>query len=165
MSLRPNSRIETATKTRRAGVWRGRPAAGTVILLLSGDPSMYDLIAENSPPPWTVERTENPDSGCELALSRNLGLVVVDDEVLAPEEREWFLGQINRLAPRPPIIYVASKHTPEVEKIARTQGAIYYTSKPLETERVGWVLLNFLRHLSERDSRQAGRHPSQVPHA
>ncbi len=164
MPLRPNSRIETAPKTGRPGVsWRGQPAAGTVILLLSRDPSMYDLIAKNCPPPWTVEKTENPDSGCEIALSRNLGLVVVDDEVLAPEEREWFLSQINRLAPRPPIIYVASKHSADVEKVARTQGAIFYSSKPLETERVGWVLLNFLRHLSERENRQAPRHLNSTP--
>ena len=53
----------------------------------------------------------------------------------------------------------------DVEKVARTQGAIFYSSKPLETERVGWVLLNFLRHLSERENRQAPRHVSSTSRA
>lgn len=124
-----------------------------IVLVLSRDPSLRLLVARSCEPPWSTQTRESLDSGRELGLGRNVGLIVLDDELLPAQEGQWFLTQINRLATGAPIIYVASEHSPEVEKSARSHGAVYYTSKPIETHRLRQVLQTWLKHLRDRDAR------------
>jgi hypothetical protein len=70
-------------------------------------------------------------------------LLVVDDYVLAEHERGWFLDRARRIAPDAFIVYVASRHSPDVERKARARGVAYYTSRPLDEERFELLLLSW----------------------
>ncbi len=116
------------------------------ILVLSNDASLRQLISDICPSSWQVESRPEPGPGRDLVLERNVRMVVVDDEVVSVAERGWFFNQINRLAPRAAKIYIASQHSAEVEKTARAHGALYYTSKPIDTGRLSRMVQAWLKH-------------------
>jgi DNA-binding NtrC family response regulator len=94
-----------------------------------------------------IEARFDARSAREALAASNVRLVVVDDGALVESERGWFLDQARRRAPNAFVIYVASNHAPEVERRARTHGVLYYTSRPLETERLGRLLTGLSRSL------------------
>ena len=61
---------------------------------------------------------------------------MVDDEHLLLSDRGWLLDKLQNWMPRALIVYIASQHAPNVEKLARWRGAGYYLSKPVDTERL-----------------------------
>ena len=67
-------------------------------------------------------------------------LVVVDDSVLAPPDRGWFLEQVRHLAPEARVVYVASHHDEEMERNVRAHGVLHYTSPPIDEDRLERVL-------------------------
>jgi len=75
-------------------------------------------------------------------------MVVIDDEVVSAPERGWLCNQVNKLAPEAAMIYIASQHSAEVEKTARAHGALYYTSKPLDSGRLSKLLQAWLKRPS-----------------
>ena len=128
------------------------------VLVLGRDPVLRRLVACSCDSPWSVEIRESLDSIWELADGRNFNLVVLDDELLAGSEREMLLNRVRRVTNRAPLLYVASIHDPEVERAARCNGAVCYTSKPLDPVKLGEMLRAWLSHLLNRE-REALSHP------
>lgn len=118
------------------------------ILVLTRDVSLRQLISDVCPSPWAVESQSEPGPSRDLTLERNVRMVVIDDEVVSAPERGWLCNQINKLAPGAAMIYIASQHSAEVEKTARAHGALYYTSKPLDSGRLSKLLQAWLKHPS-----------------
>ena len=127
------------------------------VLVLGRDPVLRALVASNCDLPWSVEMRENLDSIWELADGRNFDLVVVDDELLPAKERELLLNRVRQLTNPAPLLYVASSHDAEVERVARCNGAVCYVSKPLEPVMLGWMLQAWLSHLRNRERRDLSR--------
>lgn len=109
-------------------------------LVLSRDGSLLELVLQACGPPWVVE----PCLGCRAASQflseRTIRLVVVDDEALAESERGWFIDHIHRRSPDALVVYLASRHSPELERAIRAHGVLHYTAKPVETDRLTQVL-------------------------
>ena len=118
------------------------------ILVLTRDASLRQLISDVCPSPWAVESQTEPGPSRDLTLERNVRMVVIDDEVVSAPERGWLCNQINKLAPGAAMIYIASQHSAEVEKTARAHGALYYTSKPLDSGLLSKLLQAWLKHPS-----------------
>lgn len=118
------------------------------ILVLTRDASLRQLISDVCPSPWAVESQSEPGPSRDLTLERNVRMVVIDDEVVSAPERGWLCNQINKLAPEAAMIYIASQHSAEVEKTARAHGALYYTSKPLDSGRLSKLLQAWLKRPS-----------------
>jgi DNA-binding response OmpR family regulator len=124
-----------------------------VVLVVSRDASLRDVVTSSSEPPWSVETRDSLESGLQFAEHENVRLIVLDDELIPSGERGRCLARINRLPSEPPMLYVAANHSVEVERSARTIKALYYTSKPVETHRLRQVLQTWMRHLQERSNR------------
>ena len=72
-------------------------------------------------------------------------VVVLDDEKLVEADRGWLLNKIQNWMPQAFIIYVASQHSADVERLARSRGAGYYLSKPIDIERLTHVIAGLQR--------------------
>jgi DNA-binding response OmpR family regulator len=121
------------------------------VLVLGRDPQLRTLVACNCDSPWSIEMRESLDSIWELADGSNFDLVVIDDELLPAKERELLLNRVRRVTNRAPLLYVASSHDAQVERAARCNGAVCYTSKPLDPVSLGAMLKAWLSHLLSRD--------------
>ena len=115
------------------------------VLVLGRDPVLRRLVACSCDWPWSVEMRESLDSIWQLADGRTLfDLVVVDDELLPANQREMLLNRVRRVTNGAPLLYVASSHDAEAERTARCNGAVCYTSKPLEPVKLGEMLKAWL---------------------
>jgi DNA-binding NtrC family response regulator len=110
------------------------------ILALSGDPSLVELLLKTCNRPWKVNVTDDFTSYLNLVPDGECRVVVVDDEKLGESDRGWLLQRIQNWMPQAFIVYVASQHTADVERLARSRGAGYYLSKPLDIERLTHLL-------------------------
>ena len=122
-------------------------------LVLSHDGSLLELVLQACGPAWVVEPCFGCRAASQLLSGRTVRLAVVDDEALAESERSWFIDHVHRRSPDALIVYLASHHSPELERAIRTHGVLYYTAKPVETERLNQVL----RGIAERE---ASRQPA-----
>jgi len=121
--------------------WREPPPT---LLLLSDDDALVKLVREVIGPPWRIDHHENVDRS-DLFRQPNVRLVLVDDGVIKEAERGWLLGQIRQRASGVPLMYVADSHDLENERRARSSGAHYYTSKPVDEHQFVLVLRSFLK--------------------
>jgi DNA-binding response OmpR family regulator len=62
--------------------------------------------------------------------------VILDDQAVVENERGWLLAQIRKHFSGISLLYVAANQSDGNEKRARTNGAHYYSSKPLSLEPV-----------------------------
>jgi DNA-binding NtrC family response regulator len=121
------------------------------ILALSDDRGLIELLLDTCSRPWRVKVTNDVNSYLRnsylnLESDGDCRVVVVDDEKLMEADRGWLLNKIQNWMPQAFVVYVASNHSEVVEKLARSRGAGYYLSKPLDTER----LTNLLDGLQRR---------------
>ena len=117
-----------------------------ILLLLSDDAALADLVLRIAQPPWQLVR-QGGDS-CQshkLFTVANVRLVLLDDQAVEENERNWLLTQIRRHFPAAALIYVAGRQSDGNEKRARTNGAHYYVSKPIAPDRFSHVLQSFLQ--------------------
>ena len=110
------------------------------ILALSDDRGLVELLLKNCGRPWKVKVTDDFSSYLKLVAEGDYRVVVVDDEKVLDADRGWLLHKIQNWMPQAFIVYIASQHTPDVERMARSRGAGYYLSKPLDTERLTHLL-------------------------
>jgi DNA-binding NtrC family response regulator len=110
------------------------------ILALSDDPGLVELLLKTCNRPWKVKVTDDLTAYLHLVPDGDCRVVVVDDQKLAEVDRGWLLNRIQNWIPQAFIIYIASDHGPEVERTARSRGAGYYLSKPLDSERLTHLL-------------------------
>jgi DNA-binding NtrC family response regulator len=115
------------------------------ILILSSDGSLFQLVQRGVPESRHIELC-NDTSFAHWRLSNgNIRLVVIDDQTVMPNDRCWLLNQIRHRDPDTFVIYIAAKHSAEREKQARTNGANYYMSKPVDAGRFTQVLRAFVQ--------------------
>jgi DNA-binding NtrC family response regulator len=115
------------------------------ILALSDDRSLIELLLKTCDRPWKVKVTDDFTSYLNLVPDGECRVVVVDDEKLVEADRGWLLNRIQNWIPQAFIVYIAARHSPEVERLARSRGAGYYLSKPLDSERLTHLLSGLQR--------------------
>jgi len=120
-------------------------APAPTLLLLSADQALADFVASAVQPPWTFAHQPAAYTGPAVFARPNVQLVVLDDEAIERSERGSLLTRIRRYLPTTPLLYIAATHNEANERQARTNGAHYYTSKPISLEHFGYVLQSFLR--------------------
>jgi DNA-binding NarL/FixJ family response regulator len=111
-----------------------------VALVFSRDRALIDRVVAASRPPWVVEVFDDGRSAPRRLIDPAVRLAIVDDEALDASERGWLVDQIRKRAPHAGIVYVAARHEPELERAIRGSGVFYYTSRPIEEDRVHRVL-------------------------
>ncbi len=123
---------------------RAKPRAPTV-LLLSDDESLAKLVHEIVKLPWKVVHHRTAQHlNREVFYQPNVRLVIFDDQGFEETDHGWMLAQIRKRFSGVSLLYVASIQSDANEKRARTNGAHYYSSKPLSLTRFGDVLQSFL---------------------
>ena len=114
-----------------------------IVLVFTADESLIEIVSHGLRPVWMVDQCLDPIHAHARLTKPGIGIVVVDDAAIDETTRGWLLDQARRLAPRALIAYVASSHSPEVERSARSHGIQYYIAKPVDPERVKTVLRSF----------------------
>lgn len=120
------------------------------VLLLSDDQALANLVRGVVKQPWQLVR-----HGTDKFLSRevsaqpNVRLVIFDDQAVGENDRGWMLAQIRKHFSGTSLLYIADAQSNGNEKRARTNGAHYYVSKPLSSERFGYVLQSFLQAIKK----------------
>jgi hypothetical protein len=130
-----------------SGMMQMAPKRPTV-LVLTRDQSLQMLVSSVCESPWAMEVGSDPGAPFGSASGRNIRVVVLDDEIVPAAERGWLCKRISKLAPDAILMYVAAQHSEQVERIARAQGAMYYTAKPLDSDRVSGMLRSWLKRSS-----------------
>jgi DNA-binding response OmpR family regulator len=109
-------------------------------LVVSRDGALLDLVRAAYDSNWKVETRTEAVAGRELIEGANVRIVVVDDGALEANDRGWLLNRIRRGSPDAFVLYVADRHSSQVEREARAGGAAYYASKPFDSEQLARVL-------------------------
>jgi DNA-binding NtrC family response regulator len=118
-------------------------AAGLVV---SRAPDLFALVQRSCSPSWNVEAREDWRCIERAAGALEVGVVVLDDDVVPENQRSDLIANIHIWFPQAMIIYVAGKHDAGIERMARAAGVLSYTSKPVDVAR----LQSLLRSLSHR---------------
>lgn len=109
-------------------------------LVVSRDRPLLDVVRSAYDAKWRVETRAEAVASRDLVEGRNVRVIVIDDGALAAGDRGWLLNRIRWRAPDAFVLYVADRHSPEVEREARTRGAAFYVSKPFDSEQLARVL-------------------------
>jgi DNA-binding NtrC family response regulator len=125
---------------------KGVPIAGNMVrkaVVFSQDESIIGLIRDGLTNGWRIEPYSEPDEARIFLQRADIGVVVIDDVAIDQQTCGWLLVQVHRWAPDALIAYIASAHTPEVERRVRSRGVQYYLSRPVDRERTLRVLHSF----------------------
>jgi DNA-binding NtrC family response regulator len=131
---------EEATEPQAAAEIKRDP----LLILLTADDAIAELASTIARAPWRFERRSDIDGFADLLRTADIGLVVLDDEIIAEGDRGWLLAQVRRNLPDAMVLYVAAEQTSENEKRARAGGASFYTSKPIQPDHLESVLRSFM---------------------
>jgi response regulator of citrate/malate metabolism len=123
------------------------------LLLISNDQALADLVLGIVKRPWKlVRRGTDRNMRRKVFTQPNVQLVILDDQVVEENDRNWLLAQIRKHFSGISLLYVAGSQSDRNERRARTNGAHYYVSKPLSLERFGHVLQSFLQAQNAKGS-------------
>jgi DNA-binding response OmpR family regulator len=86
-------------------------------LAASGLPATLVMSIDDAPVP-VPEATKTPPH-----------IIVLDDSIPV-QEGPTLLDTLRHYAPHALVVYIASQHTPELERTVRQLGVLYYTAKP-----------------------------------
>jgi DNA-binding response OmpR family regulator len=132
------------------------------LLLLSDDEALADLVLGIVKLPWKLVRQgDDKDLSHKVFTRPHVRLVIFDDQVVEEDDRNWLLAKIRKYFSGAALLYVAGSQSDRNEKLARTNGAQYYVSKPFSLERFGQVLQSFLQAENAKTAHhfQRGRYP------
>ena len=125
---------------------KGEPIARNMVrtaVVFSQDQSIIGLICDGLTDVWRIDSCPEPNQA-RLSLQRaDIGIVVIDDLAIDQPTCGWLLDQVHRWAPDALVAYIASVHTPELERRVRSRGVQYYLSRPVDRERTLRVLHSF----------------------
>jgi DNA-binding NarL/FixJ family response regulator len=127
------------------GRWGVEAGLQPTLVVLSEDDSILTIVDEADFRDWHVEGRDVSADGCDLQTLRNIRMVIFDDEKAEVGDRAGMLGRIRRYAPQAAILYIAQHHDWDTERQARTGGAQYYCSKPIDRALFAEVVNSFLR--------------------
>ncbi len=122
-------------------------------LVVSRDPQLVALARRSCSAHWRVEALPDWRRIEKLVDRLHVGIVVFDDDVIPEEDRSQLIANLHMWFPEGLIIYVAGQHSEAVERVARVDGVLSYTSKPVDTDRIE----SLLRSLSNRAPAAARR--------
>jgi DNA-binding NtrC family response regulator len=111
-------------------------------LVVSHDPELISVVRRSCTEHWYVEVRRDWHQIHDIVGNLDVGIVVVDDDVVPEEERSRLIADIRVWFPESLIVYVAGNHSEAVERLARASGVLSYTSKPLDSERLERLLRN-----------------------
>lgn len=138
---------EVYERRHKTTVARRHPLEPTV-LILSRDGSLFQLVQRAVPETHHIELCNDTSFAHWRLSTGNIRLVVIDDQTVLPNDRCWLLNQIRHRNSDTLVIYIAAKHNAQGEKQARTNGANYYMSKPVDDWRLTHVLRAFVQFSS-----------------
>ncbi len=116
------------------------------VLLLSDDAALADLVLGIVKRPWKLLHDDADGHMNHKTFAQpNVRLIILDDQAVRENDRNWLLAQIRKHFPGVSLLYVAGAQSDGNEKRARANGAHYYVSKPFSLERFGRVLQSFLQ--------------------
>jgi len=154
-TMRKRSEGQRPEEIRRLRDGAARPAASAsapVMLVVSRDSDLIKLASDSVTPPWIVEQSADHEEGWRAMVRPRVKLVVIDDDGIDETARGWLLGQTRKHAPDAMVVYIASAHNSDVERHVRAHQVQYYTSRPVDRERVHRVLASFA-NAAYRDGR------------
>ena len=112
-------------------------------VVFSRDETVFTLIVDGLSDAWrTLQCVEAGDARLYLRKT-GVEIVVVDDDAIEETSRGWLLDQAYRWAPRALVAYIATNHSSEVERWARSRRVQYYLSRPVDRELAIRVLRSF----------------------
>jgi DNA-binding response OmpR family regulator len=120
-----------------------------VVALLSNDDKLAHIIDATIEAPWRLERHFYTGEMLDFLGLVGVRLVIVDDEPITEADRGWLLGQVRRNLDEAILLYVAGAHSVENERRARSNGAHYYTAKPIQADELKMVLKGFMDRLNK----------------
>jgi DNA-binding NtrC family response regulator len=121
----------------------GESIAGDMVrvaVVFSQDESVIELIRDGLTDGWRVDPCSEPNEARIFLQRADIGIVVIDDVAIDQPTCGWLLDQVHRWAPDALVAYIASAHTPEVERRIRSRGVQYYLARPVDRERTLRVL-------------------------
>jgi DNA-binding NtrC family response regulator len=118
-----------------------------VVALLSTDDRLLNLVRSVVEPPWCLEHHFFNNGLIGLLHLPDVRLLIVDDETVTEGDRGWLLGRIHRYLDEAVVLYIAATHSAENERRARSNGADYYTAKPIQNDDLAAILKAFMTRL------------------
>jgi DNA-binding response OmpR family regulator len=119
-----------------------------VVALLSNDDYLAHIVYSAVKMPWRLKHYLYTGDVLEFLQLADVRLVIVDDEAVSESDRGWLLGQIHRNLNKATLLYVADSHSVENERRARSNGAHYYTVKPIQSDELTGVLKGFMSRVN-----------------
>jgi DNA-binding NtrC family response regulator len=123
---------------------KGKAAVDRIILVFSQDESLLRMVADGLSDGWRLDNCREAGQARSFLIRSGVGVVVVDDGAIEETTRVWLLDQVRRWAPQALVAYIASNHSPEVERQARCHSVQYYASRPLDRDRTLRILKSFV---------------------
>jgi DNA-binding response OmpR family regulator len=121
---------------------------GPILALLSHDDRLANIVDSAVEMPWRLERHLYDGRMLDFLQLAGVRLVIVDDEAVKEGDRGWLLVQVRRNLDDATLLYVAGNHSAENERRARSNGAHYYTAKPLQSDELTGVLKGFMNRIN-----------------
>jgi len=90
---------------------------------------------------------------CLAALAKERPRLVVLDDGGGSADGVELLRAVHRRVPEALVVYLATHHTPELERAVRQLGVLYYIEKPPES----WPLAKVLAAVFARQQNRSGR--------
>ncbi|MBV8362840.1 MAG: hypothetical protein JO189_33635 [Deltaproteobacteria bacterium] len=118
-----------------------------VVALLSNDDYLTHIVDSSVEMPWRLKHYRYNGDLLEFLQLADVRLVIVDDEAVSEGDRGWLLGQVHRNLNKATLLYVAGCHSAKNERRARSNGAHYYTVKPIESDELRGVLKGFMNRV------------------
>jgi DNA-binding response OmpR family regulator len=120
-----------------------------IVALLSNDDNLAEVVESAIGLPWRLERHFYTGEVLDFLRLVGVRLVIVDDEAVGEHDRGWLLGQVRRNLDEATLLYVAGNHSAENERRARSNGANYYTAKPIHRDELTAVLRGFMSRVNK----------------
>ena len=115
-----------------------------IVALMSNDGNLAQIVYLAVEIPWRLERHFPDGPVLEFSSPASVRLLVFDDEAVRDRDRGALLAQIRHDLNQATLLYVAGNYTIENERRARTEGAQYYTAKPILGDEFTVALKGFM---------------------
>ncbi|HJU12263.1 MAG TPA: hypothetical protein VJ728_15370 [Candidatus Binataceae bacterium] len=120
-----------------------------IVALLSNDDQLARTVSLAIELPWRLERHCYTGELLDFLQLMGVRLVIIDDAAISERDRGWLLAQVRRNFDDATLLYVAGNHSVENERRARSNGAHYYTAKPIQSDELTGVLKGFMNRIQK----------------
>jgi len=141
--------------------WRRRPRVGREnemlmhvkhgpVVLVTRDPEIGKMVASalaslGSQAPRLSSVGTMPE--CAAAVQLLHPSVVLLDDGVAERPGPQLLEDLQAVQPGVRVVYIASRHSLDLERDMRRQGVLFYVARPVESETLETTLVSILRGL------------------